>query len=89
MPTRDAVTTEVKEDLAKTTDHLLTDIHDEFLHEGRSDIDNIKHGLKRQASMFARIEKDNRKIQKWVIALTLISIVFGLIQTLSVLHVIK
>ncbi len=64
MTDREKVNLEVKEDLKKSYEQLLTDVHEELLNKKRKQMDNIRHALKRVASFFAKREKENAEIQK-------------------------
>ncbi len=64
MTDTEKINLEAKEDINKTYEHLLTDIHVELLNKERGQVDNISHALKRVASFFAKRELENAKIQK-------------------------
>lgn len=82
MSNRNKIELEAAEDLNKTYRQLLTDIHEELLHENRPQVDNIKHALKRMASFFAKRELENAKVQNRMNWFTIIVGFFTIINVI-------
>lgn len=82
MSTREQIKAEAIEDLGKTYEQLLTDIHEELLHDKRPQVDNIKHALKRMASFFAKRELENANVQR---RMNLFTIVVGIFTIVNVI----
>ncbi|MDO8570738.1 MAG: hypothetical protein Q7R97_04100 [Candidatus Daviesbacteria bacterium] len=80
MNNRDKIHNEAIEDLNKTYEQLLTDIHEELLHETRPQVDNIKHALKRIASFFTKKELESAKVQRLMNRFTVTVGVFTIVN---------
>ena len=79
---RKKIKLEVIEDLNKSYEQLLTDIHEELLNKKRDQIDNVRHALKRVASFFAKRELESARIQRRMNWFTVIVGLFTIINVI-------
>lgn len=82
---RERILQEVMVDLAKTEQHLLADIFDEFLNQPTHQ-DALLHGLKRALSLFIKFAISSHKTSNRVLFLTWVLV--ALTAVLTVLTVV-
>jgi len=97
MASRTEIEKEVKEDLAKSEEQLLVDIHEEILRDDRSISENLIHAQKRLASLFVKLSrqaeestKETTKLNKRLLCLTwAIAILTAIFLLVNFLHIPK
>ncbi len=85
MNERQKAVREANNDLEKSVEQLLADIHEEINDEERGIDENIAHSQKRFYSLVANIAKTNDKLAKRVLVLTVLTVIFALIQVIPIL----
>ena len=80
---RNKIEWEVKDDLRKSYEHLLDDIHEELLcHPERHFEENIIHAQKRLASVQVKSTMGMESLMKWTIGIAAVSLIMSAIALL-------
>ena len=84
MTTREEITKEVNDDLAKNDIDLLVDVYEEILKEDRSIHENIIHSQKRLSSLLVKLSRQADKSTKKVVFLTWVIIALTVVLVMTV-----
>lgn len=69
---------DVKDDLKKTPEELLCDVHAELQNDGRTKEENMLHAQKRLAAMTVKQWQENQRLSRWMLRLTVIATLLAL-----------